>query len=72
MKLDYDVRADGQYTATLEIERRAGTDAATRSLAVFAWQYSPSHEQVEILGAFTRKAGGTWPPVDPAIKGLRA
>jgi len=59
MKLDYDVRADGQYTTTLHFERRADTDAAARSLAAFAWQYSPSHEQVEILGAFTRNADGS-------------
>ena len=66
MTLDYDVRPDGQYTATMHIERRAGTEAAARSLATFPWRYSPSHEHVTIVAAFTRKADGREVPVDLA------
>lgn len=65
MVLDYDIQADGQYTAALHIERRAGTDAAARNLAVFPWQYSPSHGQSDIVAAYTRKADGSEVPVGP-------
>lgn len=67
--LNYDIQADGEYTATLHIERRAGTDAAARSLATFAWQYSPSHGQTDILSAYTLKADGSKIPVDLATIG---
>jgi transglutaminase-like putative cysteine protease len=66
MTLDYDVRPDGQYTSTMHIERRAGTDAAARSLATFPWRYSPSHEHVTIVAAFTRRPDGREVPVDLA------
>ncbi len=66
MMLDFDIQADGQYTRTLHIERRAGTNAAASSLAVVPLQYSPSHEQLEIVSAFTLKADGRKLPVDPA------
>lgn len=66
MMLDYDVQADGQYTATLHLEMRAGTSADARSLAVIPWTYSASREQVDIVAAFIRKADGHETPVDPA------
>jgi transglutaminase-like putative cysteine protease len=64
MTLDYDIQADGQYTAIFHLERRADTDAAARDVAAFTWRYSPSHEQVDIVAAFTRKADGSMLPVD--------
>jgi transglutaminase-like putative cysteine protease len=64
--LDYEIQADGQYTAMLHIERRAGTDAAARTLTVFPWQYSPSHGQSDIVAAYTRKADGSKVPAGPA------
>lgn len=65
--LHYDVQADGQYTEILHIERRAGTDAAARSLRVFPWEYSPSHEQVESITAYTLKANGEKIPIDSGL-----
>ncbi len=66
LRLDYDLEADGQYTALIHLEQRAGTSTVARGLATFPWRYSPSHEQIDILAAFTRKADGRTLKVDTA------
>jgi transglutaminase-like putative cysteine protease len=60
---DYEVAADGTYTRTTHLERRAGSDAAAQRIAQFAATYSPSLGRLEVVAAYTRKPDDRLLPV---------
>lgn len=65
VEMQYDVQADGQYSATIHIRRTAGDAAGAASLRQLPWQYSPSREKVQVVSAYVLKANGDKLPVSP-------